>query len=283
MSQEIFERNQELIKKFNNELNIEGYSQRTKKIYTLYINLFSKYIKKDLKQINSDDIVEYLSYLKSEKKVSSSSLNLFLASINHFYKDFLDIKLNLKIKLPKKSKKIPTTLTKYEIKKLIENTKSIRNKLIIEFIYSTGVRLSECLNMKINDLNFQEATGRVIAGKGDKDRIIILSKNWIEKYKKYLKQRKYNSEYLFVSNKGEKLSPDSIQKFLKISAKKANIQKKVSPHKLRHSFATSLLEEDVNIRYIQQLLGHANLNTTQIYTKVNTNKLKTIKNPLDSL
>ncbi|MBS8122186.1 tyrosine-type recombinase/integrase, partial [Candidatus Vampirococcus lugosii] len=133
------------------------------------------------------------------------------------------------------------------------------------------------------DLDFKEKTGRVIAGKGDKDRIIILSKNWIEKYEKYLKKRKFNSEYLFVNNKGTKLSPDSIQKFLKISAKKANIQKSVSPHKLRHSFATSLLEEDVSIRYIQQLLGHANLNTTQIYTKVNTNKLKNIKNPLDSL
>jgi integrase/recombinase XerD len=139
--------------------------------------------------------------------------------------------------------------------------------------------------MKINDLNFEEFTGNVLAGKGNKDRIIILSKKWVVDYKKYLEERdkKVKSEYLFCSDSGNALSVDTIQKFLKISATKAGINKKISPHKLRHSFATSLLENDVNIRYIQQLLGHANLNTTQIYTKVNTNKLKEITNPLDNM
>ena len=136
---------------------------------------------------------------------------------------------------------------------------------------------------KINNLNFDEYTGNVISGKGNKDRIIILSKKWVEDYKKYLSNRKIHSEYLFCNNLGQSLSVDTIQKFLKIYAHKANIDKKISPHTLRHSFATNLLENDVNIRYIQQLLGHANLNTTQIYTKVNTNKLKTIQNPLDNI
>jgi integrase/recombinase XerD len=152
-------------------------------------------------------------------------------------------------------------------------------------MFSTGIRVSECVNMKISDLNFEEFTGNVIAGKGNKDRVIILSKNWVFEYKKYLEERvkKIKTEYLFCSDSGKPLSVDTIQKFLKISASKAGITKKISPHKLRHSFATSLLENDVNIRYIQQLLGHANLNTTQIYTKVNTNKLKEIENPLDNL
>jgi integrase/recombinase XerD len=105
----------------------------------------------------------------------------------------------------------------------------------------------------------------------------------VENYKIYLENRKIKSEYLFCNNSGNALSVDTIQKFLKIYASKANIDKKISPHTLRHSFATNLLENDVNIRYIQQLLGHANLNTTQIYTKVNTNKLKTIQNPLDNI
>lgn len=277
--------NEKLIKKFINELNIEGYSQKTIEIYSMYINLFYKFIKKDLINITNEDVISYLSYLKSEKQAKSSTLNLVLSSIKHFYSNFLKKELDLNIKLPKKPKKIPEVLTNDEIKRLIEATKSLRNKLIIEFIFSTGVRISEFSLMKIKDLNFLEYTGKVVSGKGEKDRIIILSKNWVEKYKLYLEERnkKIKSEYLFCNFKGEPLSVDTVQKFLKNSAKIANIDKNISPHTLRHSFATSLLENDVNIRYIQQLLGHSNLNTTQIYTKVNTNKLKVIKNPLDQL
>lgn len=279
------EKNKELLKKFENELNIVGYSQKTIETYLIYLNLFSGYIKKDLREINSDDVVSFLSYLKQDKKSGSATINLVLSAIKHFYKEFLKLNLIIDIKLPKKANKIPVVLTTKEIKDLIENTSNYRNKLIIEFMFSTGVRVSECVNMKIMNLNFEEFTGNVVGGKGNKDRIIILSKKWVENYKKYLEERekKIKSGFLFCSDNGKSLSVDTIQKFLKISAKKAGLTKKISPHKLRHSFATSLLENDVNIRYIQQLLGHANLNTTQIYTKVNTNKLKEITNPLDNI
>ena len=277
--------NLELINKFKNELNIEGYSLKTIDIYSLYLNLFQKYISKDLKEVKSDDIVNYLSYLKVEHKVSSATINLVLSIIKHFYNDFLKKNIMIDIKLPRKRKKIPVVLTSLEIKQLLKAIKSQRNKLIVEFIFSTGVRISECVNMKIDDLDFKEYVGKVVSGKGNKDRLIIISKKWVLDYKKYLEKRnkKINSEYLFCNSTGKKLSVDTIQKFLKKAAKDANIAKRVSPHVLRHSFATNLLENDVNIRYIQQLLGHANLNTTQIYTKVNTNKLKDIKNPLDNM
>jgi integrase/recombinase XerD len=275
--------NLKLIEKFKNELNIEGYSEKTIEIYSMYMSLFYKYIKKELLEINSDDIIEYLSFLKTEKKAESTTINLILSAIKHFYTQFLKKDLKLNIKLPKKAKKIPTVLTVQEIKELIKNIDNTRNKLIIEFIYSTGVRISECMIMKINDLDFNEYTGKVNSGKGNKDRLIILSKNWVLNYKNYLKDRKITSEYLFCNSQGLPLSVDTVQKFLKIASLKAGINKNVSPHTLRHSFATSLLENDVNIRYIQQLLGHSNLNTTQIYTKVNTNRLKIIKNPLDDI
>ncbi len=279
----ILDENKKIINDFENHLNIQGYSPKTLEIYTLYITLFSKFVNKNLKEVTNTDIINYLSYLKKEKNINTTSLSLILSCIKHFYKEFLKNNILIDIKLPRKSKKIPSVLTIKEIKELIEGTKNERNKLIIEFIFSTGVRVSECINAKVTDLNFDEFTGKVISGKGNKDRLIILSQKWVEKYKKYLKLRKVDSVYLFCNSKGESLSVDTIQKFLKESAKKANIDKSISPHTLRHSFATSLLESDVNIRYIQQLLGHANLNTTQIYTKVNTNKLKTIKNPLDSM
>ncbi|MDD5316939.1 MAG: tyrosine-type recombinase/integrase [Candidatus Cloacimonetes bacterium] len=272
-----------LLNKFKNELNIMGYSQRTIDTYMIYLNMFYEYVKKDLDKINDDDIINFLSYLKTEKKVGSATLNLVLSAIKHFYIEFLKSNILINIKLPNKAKKIPIVLTPKEIKELISVIDNTRNKLIVEFMFSTGVRISECVNMKISNLNFDEFTGNVISGKGNKDRIIILSKKWVENYKTYLENRKIKSEYLFCNNSGNALSVDTIQKFLKIYASKANIDKKISPHTLRHSFATNLLENDVNIRYIQQLLGHANLNTTQIYTKVNTNKLKTIQNPLDNI
>ena len=272
-----------LLNKFKNELNIMGYSQRTIDTYMIYLNMFYEYVKKDLDKINDDDIINFLSYLKTEKKVGSATLNLVLSAIKHFYIEFLKSNILINIKLPKKAKKIPIVLTPKEIKELISVIDNTRNKLIVEFMFSTGVRISECVNMKISNLNFDEFTGNVVSGKGNKDRIIILSKKWVENYKTYLENRKIKSEYLFCNNSGNALSVDTIQKFLKIYASKANIDKKISPHTLRHSFATNLLENDVNIRYIQQLLGHANLNTTQIYTKVNTNKLKTIQNPLDNI
>ncbi len=275
----------EIIKKFQNELNLGGFSKKTIETYSMYIELFHKYIKKDLEQVKAEDIINFLSNLKSERGVSSSTLNLIMSALKHFYSVFLKTPIELNIKLPKKSKKIPIVLTPKEIKDLIQATTSPRNKLIIEFIFSTGVRISECINMKISDLDFNEFTGKVVSGKGNKDRMIILSKNWVESYKKYIEERnkEIKSDYLFCNKEGQPLSVDTVQKFLKISATNAGINKAVSPHKLRHSFATSLLENDVNIRYIQQLLGHANLNTTQIYTKVNTNKLKEIKNPLDNI
>lgn len=277
--------NNALLKKFEEELNVMGYSQKTIETYLTYLKGFSERLCKDLRLATSDDVVSFLSYLKLEKQESQATLSLALSAIKHFYKEFLKQNLNIDIKLPKKAKKIPVVLTSKEISELIASTSNQRNKLIIEFLFSTGVRVSECVNMKLSSLNFEEYTGIVISGKGNKDRVIILSKNWVEEYKKYLGEREKNlkSDYVFCSKTGSPLSVDTIQKFLKVSAKKAGLAKKISPHKLRHSFATSLLESDVNIRYIQQLLGHANLNTTQIYTKVNTNKLKEIKNPLDNM
>ncbi len=282
---EKIDENIKLINKFKNELNIEGYSLKTIETYSMYVSLFYKFIKKDLLTIKSDDVIEYLSFLKTEKKVESTTMNLVLSAIKHFYTNFLKKDLEINIKLPKKSNKIPIVLTSKELILLLENIKNKRNKLITQFIFSTGVRISECMIMKINDLDFNEYTGKVVSGKGNKDRIIILSKKWVEEYTEYLKIRNKSiiSEYLFCNSQGKPLSVDTVQKFLKIASKRAGILKKVSPHTLRHSFATSLLENDVNIRYIQQLLGHSNLNTTQIYTKVNTNKLKIIKNPLDNL
>ena len=187
------------------------------------------------------------------------------------------------IKIPKKAKKLPVILTRDEVKALIGAAKLGRNRLIVEFLYSSGVRVSELTKLKIEDINLKEKIAKVVGGKGNKDRIIILSDKWVKKIKKYLDKRKIKNPWLFSKKNGKPLSVDTIQRIIKEAAQKAGIQKEVTPHKLRHSFATHLLEAGENIRKIQELLGHSSLNTTQIYTHVSVDQLKKVVSPLDKL
>jgi site-specific recombinase XerD len=151
---------------------------------------------------------------------------------------------------------------------------------LIELLYSSGLRVSEAVNMKINDLDLKEKIGTVKSGKGKKDRLIILSNTMIKHLESYLKKRKDNNPYVFPS-KDKQLSIRQAQKIVKKSAEKADIKKRVFCHALRSSFATHLLESGTDIRMIQELLGHANLATTERYTKVSKEQLKKIKSPLD--
>jgi len=154
---------------------------------------------------------------------------------------------------------------------------------MVSLTYACGFRVSELINVKLGDLDFDEMIGHVRMAKGKKDRIFNIPKFLLKNLKKQSdKQKENNQEYLFTGPKG-KLTDRNIQKIVRISAKNAKINKKVSPHTLRHSFATHLLENNVDIRKIQELLGHADLSTTQIYTHISTEELKKIPSPIDNL
>jgi len=223
----------------------------------------------------------------SDKELKPASINLILCGLKFFYGEVLEKDIFKKIKPPKSEKKLPTVLTKQEIKSMINAVKNKKHRLLIEFLYSSGLRISEAVKIKIDDIDLDEKIGKVVSGKGKKDRLIILSNNLIEHIRSYLKQRKkkgYESEYLFNVKDPEKhLSIRQAQKITKKAAKKAGINKRVFCHALRSSFATHLLESGVDIRVIQELLGHANLQTTQRYTKVSTEEIKKVKSPLDNL
>ncbi|PIN85521.1 MAG: recombinase XerC [Candidatus Diapherotrites archaeon CG11_big_fil_rev_8_21_14_0_20_37_9] len=270
------------IKRFKQELIISGYSQKTIKMYCLYLQELLNYLKKEPIQINREDVVGYLAEKKGNG-ASNATLALIHASLKFFFHTILKLKIIDEIKTPKKNKHLPTVLTKDEMKELLKATKKGRNRLLLQFIYSSGVRVSEAANMKLEEINFKEKIGKVKSGKGDKDRIIILSKNWCKLAKNYVDRKKVKSPWLFSKKNGKKLSSDSIQRMVRKATKKAGITKIVTPHTLRHSFATHLLEAGVNIRNIQELLGHASLNTTQIYTHVSTEQLKKVESPFDKL
>ena len=170
------------------------------------------------------------------------------------------------------------------MRRLMDALENKKSKLMVSLMYAAGMRVSELVSLKVRDLDFDEKTGHIRQAKGKKDRIFNIPDQLFNKLKKHIEKQKENeSEYLFPGQKGQQMSARNLQKMVSNAAKKAGIKKDVHCHTLRHSFATHLLENGVDIRKIQELLGHADLSTTQIYTHISTEELKKIKSPLDTL
>ncbi len=270
------------LKKLETELKLRGFSRQTSKMYLFYNRKFLEYIKKNPEKVTDDDIKEFLAYKMSDHSLSNASIALIKASLKFLYTEMLGKNLSL-IKTPKASKKLPVVLNRKEVKDLLGNTKNIKHRLLIELLYSTGLRLSECINLKYSDLDLNEGIGWVRMGKGGKDRIFIIADMFKNDLIEFMeKNGDDGKDYIFSVN-GRKMSPRGIQYAIKVSAERAGIEKNVHVHTLRHSFATHLLENGVDIRKIQTLLGHSNLQTTQIYTQVSSEEIKKIKSPLDAL
>ncbi|NCN51766.1 tyrosine-type recombinase/integrase [archaeon] len=273
---------EEFLKKLEIELKISKNSPYTLKNYIKSNELFFNFIKKDPDKVNEDDVKMYIAENLSDR--SSISIIMFLAAIRYAYSSILKNDLTSNIKRPKREKRIPTVLTKKELKDLLNSINTKKSKLMVSLIYAAGLRVSELISLKPENLNFEEKVGYVKQGKGKKDRIFNIPKFIFSKLKRQAEKQKENSEiYLFSGRNSEEMSSRNIQKIVKNASKKAGIKKEVHCHTLRHSFATHLLEEGVDIRKIQELLGHSDLSTTQIYTHVSTEELKKIKSPLDNL
>jgi len=271
----------DFLRKIETELKISKNSPHTIRNYISANSQLLEFAKKNPEQITEDDLKLYMAENLSEK--SSMSTILFLSAIKYAYSNLLKKDITTGIKRPKREKKIPVVLTKEEVKRLLEVFTNQKSKLMISMIYACGFRVSELVNLKLEDFNFDEKTGHVRQGKGKKDRMFNIPEFLINDLKSQVeKQKQENKEYLF-SGLNNKMSSRNIQKIIEKARVKANIQKQIHPHTLRHSFATHLLESGIDIRKIQELLGHSDLSTTQIYTHVSTEELKKIPSPLDSL
>lgn len=258
------------------ELRLRGFSPLTIRNYSFFVNKFIEYSKKPEQELSQDDAKVYLSSLFDSK--SKNTIMLAAAALKFFFKEILKKDFE-SVKVPKKDRGLPEVLSKDEIKLILNSTETNKSKLILSLLYSSGLRVSEIVNLKPTDINFEENMGWVRKGKGSKDRVFIISKELCNQLKDYLKKRN-NS---FVFSKDKPLTTRNIQKIVKKARLKAGITKKVTPHTLRHSFATHLLESGTDIRMIQALLGHSSLNTTQIYTHVSSEHLRKIENPLDKI
>lgn len=264
------------------KLELKRYANNTIKTYVTCFERFINHYKHDkLMEIDEQMIRNYLSKLIQEGK-SNSYLNQTVNSIKFYYEIVLDMPNRFyEIERPRKENKLPKVISKEEVKAIIEHTNNIKHRCIVELLYSAGLRRNELLNLKIEDIDSKRMLILVKGAKGNKDRLTLLSENVLNDLRTYFKEWK-PKVYLFEGAHGGQYSTSSIKKIINNASIKAGIRKQISPHMLRHSFATHLLENGADLRQIQTLLGHNNIQTTEIYTHVAVNTFIKIKNPLDS-
>jgi site-specific recombinase XerD len=262
----------DIINRVTQECRLKGYSQKT---INTYIHHITKFItsKKEPKNY----LLSLIEENKSNETIRSVcfAIKFYLTQIKREstqVQKILDTLPN-----SKREKKLPTILSKNEIERLIKTPTNINHRLIIQLAYSAGLRLSEIITLRWEDIDVERDIIHIKRAKGKRDRIVMLSSILKEELQK-VDQR---SQYVFITNRGGPYTPRAIQQILHTTAQKSGIKKRVTPHTLRHSFATHLLENGTDIRYIKELLGHAHISTTLIYTKVSNKEISKIKSPLD--
>ncbi|PIR93859.1 integrase [Candidatus Falkowbacteria bacterium CG10_big_fil_rev_8_21_14_0_10_39_11] len=260
------------------ELLLRNYSRKTISAYCLAIKDFLLFFNQEISTLGANNMKQYLLHLH-DKGYSPQTISLKANAINFLYTQIIKKDGYIKIRHPKRSKKLPLVLSRNEITLLLQQTPNPKHKLMIEIAYSSGLRVSEVVNLKVADLDLDELTVLVRQAKGNKDRLTVLSEKLVPRLRNFLFDRD-GQYYVFESNRGGKLSIESLQKTFQRCLQKSQIAKPATFHSLRHSFATHLLENGVDIRYVQKLLGHQNIRTTQLYTQVTNPALKNIKSPL---
>lgn len=269
---------------YTEELVIRRYSAATVENYQSQFSAFLRYIHpRRCEEIQEEDIRRYMRHLVEERKVSGSTQNIAINAIKFYLEKVKKGERTVYIvERPRPEEKLPVVLSEREMLALLENTGNLKHRCILYILYSAGLRMSEVLALKPSDLDPHRGVINVRGGKHNKDRITLLSQVTFDLVRRYM-EAYHPREWLFEGAGGKPYSARSVNAVIKRSAKKAGITKNVSAHKLRHSFATHLLEQGTDLRYIQSLLGHSSSKTTERYAHVTTRGLDKIVSPLDNL
>lgn len=271
------------IKKFQQTIEIQHYSKETKKAYQFHIDKFRAYYGDD---ITIENILRHLHYL-TNKGFSASTINITRAALLYYANKVLKREIEPEdIETIKRPKPLPKPINVEIIQKIINNTPNLKHRIVLEILYGSGLRLGEVVKIKWEDIDFVNEILRVNKGKGNKDRLVKLGNNAINHLLDYQKIRyNKNNPYIFDSQArpNTHISKKTVQKILENSCKKAEIKQHITVHQLRHSYATHSLEYGMDIRKIQEALGHSSPKTTMIYTKVTKNTIKEMISPLDRL
>lgn len=275
---------------FKDALKLKRYSPKTIKLYLGALSAANEWfvanIKRVIDDVSSYDVHDYFLFLTNYKKASLSAMRIHRFAISYYYKQILNRTIDLSyVEGLRDSKHLPVVLSREEIQTVLDVINNLKHRTMLALMYSSGLRLSELVSLRVRDIALEELTVHVKEGKGRKDRITIFSEKIRDDVERFMRG-KGADEYLFQSpmkdshGRHYRLSGRTVQKVFENALKRAGIVKKATPHDLRHSFATHLLENGISIRHIQQLLGHKNITTTTIYTRVYNPHLKGIKSPL---
>jgi len=272
------------IDKFETKIILKGYSQHTIKSYKSELQYFLRFFEgRNLIDITKDEIESYVAMLLRKHKISEARQNITINAIKFYYEKVLEQPRSYyKIQRPKRSKTLPNVLSPEDTLKLIQHPKHLKHRAILWTIYSAGLRISEIRQLRIEDIRNKEGYIFVKAAKGKKDRRTVLSEHLIDLVELYIKAYK-PSYWLFEGQDGGQYSVSSIRKIFRKAVRETNINPWATPHTLRHSFATHLLQQGSSLRYIQNMLGHSSSKTTEIYTHVLQINNSNIKSPLDNL
>lgn len=264
------------------EMRRIGYSNKTIIGYCFWIDRFLRYYNKEPRRVTKKEVMDYLKHLSS-KGFAGSTMNICLSAIKFLFEEVMRRNIYLRIKYSRRAKTIPAVLSKEEVKKIFDTIENEKHKLMIELMYSAGLRVSELLNLRVKDLEINAGFGWVRHGKGNKDRFFIVARGLKEKIIEHVQKNCVGeSSFLFAGIKG-RISTRTVQEIVKSAAKKTGIKKNVHPHTFRHSFATHLVEEGNELRDVKELLGHSSISTTMMYVHAANPIVFNVKSPFDSL
>ncbi|AET67812.1 site-specific recombinase XerD [Desulfosporosinus orientis DSM 765] len=278
----ISDRTSEVLLKTHKELALRGYSENTITAYLGQIQRFQIFSNKDLVDSTNEDVRDFLYYLLKEKGKSHGYVNQTLSALKFLLTKILHVKEGVnQLPRPKKEHKLPDVLSQNEVLQILNPVRNLKHRTLLVLTYSAGLRVSEVVNLKISDIDYTRMLIHVRQGKGKKDRYTVLSTGAIGVLRDYMTSY-HVIDWMFPGeNPNNHITERTVQRVFENARDKAGIRKNVSVHSLRHSFATHLLESGTDLRYIQELLGHLNSKTTEIYTHVTEKDIQRIRSPFD--
>ncbi len=275
----------ELRRRMIQDLQLHGYAKRTQESYIAAVSLLARYYKRSPDLLDDEDIRRYFLYLINDRQASSSTVRQYLSGVKFFYEKTLGRELPvLDLVKPRKRLKLPDVLSVAEVRTILSLVRNPKAHMLLTLIYACGLRLSEGLNARVKDIDSERLLLWVRDSKGGKDRSVPLPHGILEKLRRYWREQKLSGPWLFPSSDGQgPVSPSLPQKSFKLALEFSDVKKQASVRTLRHSYATHLLEQGVDLRVIQLLLGHSSPKTTTIYTHVTKAVLKRLSGSLDEL
>ncbi len=281
---QIQDHNQLVLKRFIEEIQLKGYSENTLKTYRNEFGIYLNYLKEiPAQSCTVEDIRNYILHCINELKLTEATIHSRINAVKFYYEQVLRReRFLIEIPRPKKPLQLPKVIAPADIKRLFETTDNLKHNTMLKLCYGLGLRVSEIVNLKIKDIDSKAMQVFIERAKGKKDRYVNLPESILVQLRAYFIE--YQPKiYLFEGQYGGQYSSRSAQQVFKNAMLKAKINKTVGIHSLRHSFATHLLEQGTDIRFIQELLGHSDIKTTLLYTEVSDKSIRKIKSPLDNL